>query len=125
MRYMKNITTGSIFPFNPDVVGKNSDVVECNQFGTPVGVPERAVEEIYSLNNQLTNTINELNNRIQSLENENIALQRELDSYADRKNDTESLTISQLREKAKQLGIASSGSKAELIERINAAGCNN
>lgn len=124
-RYMVNTRTKVVWAYNANAMRLNSDLVECNEIGVPIGRPETVTDDLYDKIIELEGVIAEKDLRISALESRLAAAEAELKAATvnPRKEELNELNLAELRKLAESmdLDIPVRSSKSEFIDAIYAA----
>jgi hypothetical protein len=124
-RYMLNTRTNVIWEYNPQAFKLNSDLVECNEIGVPIGRPETVTDELYGKIIDLEGEVAEKNLRIAALESRLAEAEALLKAATvnTRKEALGDMTVKELKKVADSmnLDIPNSADKAEIVDIIYAA----
>ena len=129
-RFMLNKKTRAIFPYEPDTILGNDDMIECNELGVPIGRPDVQIDQtdakIAEIESKLAAALQRcfvLESKCEMLEKEKKELLKQIEQNSSmpadmRRKELETLSVKQLRDICDDLGIFNGGNKTELIERI-------
>lgn len=124
-RYMVNVRTKVVWAYDANAMRLNSDLMECNELGVPIGRPETVTDDLYDKIIELEGEIAEKDLRIAALESrlaESEALLKAA-TVNTRKEALGDMTVKELKKVADGMGldIPNSADKAEMIDMIYAA----